>query len=184
MSKRPAALLLVASAVAGIGVVGVQVSAGSSGNAARLRPWGFGAGASGLVSHIARPRLLRLRAHDFVATPTDTPPNGTSQGDAITIHGVLSRGRGGDSQAGRIDVNEVFTDIQANGGVHLLITITASLSAGQITAVGVGRVSRNGAITIRLPIAGGSGKYRNARGFLTAQTSGGSTTRLAFALLP
>jgi hypothetical protein len=176
---------LVGAAAASL-VVGI-VSA--QGGAARqpLRSWGFGAGTSTApIPHIRRPRTIQLQAHDFVAAPIDNAPSGLSQGDAITVNGLLSRlHNSSDSNIGRVDVNEVFTDLQPSGGAILLITVTASLPEGQITAVGVGRVSHTGTITIKLPIAGGSGRYRNARGTLLGKPNGnGTATRLVYLLIP
>lgn len=167
-------------------MVGVGAASGGTAHSVPLRPWAFGSGRSGgaaVTAHITRSRTLVLRAHDFVASSIDNTPANTSQGDAIVVEGLLS-GPNGDS-AGRIDVNEVFTGLPPGGGARLLITATASLPAGQITAVGVGRVSQSGHITIKISIAGGTGKYRNARGVLIGQPSAsGNTTRLTFLLLP
>ncbi|MGH3377165.1 MAG: hypothetical protein ACRDP6_20745 [Actinoallomurus sp.] len=171
-------------AVSGV-VVGVGAASGGTAQTVALRPWAFGYGHAdpAATPHITRSRTVVLRAHDFVATSIDNPPANMSQGDAIVVEGLLS-GRNGDS-AGRIDVNEVFTGLPFGGGARLLITATASLAAGQITAVGVGRVSQTGHITIKIPIAGGTGKYRNARGVIIGQPSAsGSTIRLTFLLLP
>ena len=174
-------LLAAAAVTLAIGLVAAQGQSAST----DLRAWGFGSGHSTApLPHITRARQIRLRAHDFTATPVDNDPAGTSQGDFITVAGLLPT-RGGDSTVGRLDVNEVFTGLPPGGGARLLITVTTSLAAGQITAVGVGRVSASGKITIKLPIAGGSGKYRNARGVLVAHSNtNGATTRLTYLLIP
>jgi hypothetical protein len=174
-------LLAAAAVTLAIGLVAAQGQSTSTG----LRAWGFGAGHSAAAApHITRARQIMLRAHDFVATPVDNAPAGTSQGDFITVEAHLST-RTGDSTIGRLAVNEVFTGLPAGGGARLLITVTTSLAAGQITAVGVGRVSASGNITIKLPVAGGTGKYRNARGVLVAHSNtNGATTRLTYLLIP
>jgi hypothetical protein len=174
-------LLAAAAVTLASGLVAAHGQSASTG----LRAWGFGAGHSTApVPHITRARQITMRAHDFVATPVDNDPTGTSQGDFITVEGLLSS-RSGDSTIGRLDVNEVFTGLPPGGGARLLITVTASLAAGQITAVGVGGVSASGKITIKLPIAGGAGKYRNVRGVLIANTDTNSnTTQLTYLLIP
>jgi len=183
--RRVAGLIAAVTAAGGIIVAGVGAAQGDSSSAPPLRAWGFGAGHSAAAEpHITRARQIRLRAHDFVATSVDNDPVGASQGDFITVEAPVST-RTGDSTIGRLDVNEVFTGLPAGGGARLLITVTASLAAGQITAVGVGRVSASGKITIKLPIAGGTGKYRNARGVLVAHSNtNGATTRLTYLLIP
>jgi hypothetical protein len=45
------------------------------------------------------------------------------------------------------------------------------------------RISQSGQIAIKLPVAGGTGKYRNVRGVLIAEPSG-NTTRLTYLLIP
>lgn len=162
-------------------VVGIVSARGGSATAPRLRAWGFGAGTTVAAPRITQNRRLAFRATNFVATSIDNDPAGTSQGDALVVEGTLFA-RGGDS-AGRLEVTEVFTGLPAGGGARLLVTVTATLDAGQITAVGVGRVSKSGQITIKLPVAGGTGKYRNVRGVLIA-TPAGNTTRLTYELLP
>jgi len=180
-----AGLIAAVAAAGGIIAAGVGAAQGDSSSAPPLRAWGFGAGHSAAAEpHITRARQIRLRAHDFTATSVDNEPAGTSQGDFITVEGLLST-PSGDSTIGRLDVNEVFTALPAGGGARLLITATTSLAAGQITAVGVGRVSASGKITIKLPIAGGTSKYRNAGGVLVAHSNtNGNTTRLTYLLIP
>lgn len=183
--RRAVGLIAALAAAGGIIVAGVGAALGDSSSTPPLRAWGFGAGDSPAAEpHITRAHQITLRAHDFAATSVDNDPAGTSQGDAITVEGLLSA-RGGDSTIGRLEVNEVFTGLPAGGGARLLVTATATLPAGQITTVGVGRVSASGKITIKLPIAGGTGRYRNARGVLIAHpNTNGATTRLTYFLIP
>ncbi len=162
-------------------VVGIVSARGGSATAPQLRAWGFGAGAASPAPHITQDRRLSFRATNFVATSIDNDPAGTSQGDALVVEGTLFTHGGG--SAGHLEVTEVFTGLPAGGGARLLVTVTATLDAGQITAVGVGRVSQSGQITIKLPVAGGTGKYRNVRGVLIAKPTG-NTTRLTYVLLP
>jgi hypothetical protein len=58
--------------------------------------------------------------------------------------------------------------------IGVLGAVTATLVVGIVSA---------GAITVRLAVAGGTGKYRNARGVLIAQLSD-NTTRLTYLLTP
>jgi hypothetical protein len=162
-------------------VVGIVSARGGSASAPRLSAWGFGAGTASPVPHITQDRRLAFRATNFVATSIDNDPAGTSQGDALAVEGTLSTRRA--DSAGRLEVTEVFTGLAAGGGARLLVTVTATLNAGQITAIGVGRVSQSGQITIKLPVAGGTGKYRNVRGVLIAEPAG-NTTRLTYLLIP
>jgi hypothetical protein len=162
-------------------MVGIVSARGGSASAPQLRSWGFGAGTVSAVPHITRDRVLAFRATNFAATSIDNAPAGTSQGDALAVEGTLFKR--GANPAGHLEVSEVFTGLPAGGGARLLVTVTATLNAGQITAVGVGRVSQSGQISIKLPVAGGTGKYRNARGVLVA-TPSGNVTRLAYLLIP
>lgn len=61
----------------------------------------------------------------------------------------------------------------------------AAHSAGSTTraAVGVGRVSQSGTVKIRIPVVGGTGKYRNARGVVIVKASA-SSARLTLLLIP
>ena len=161
-------------------VLGLVSARGGSATPPHLRAWGFGAGTASPAPQITRDRQLAFRATNFVATSIDNPPAGTSQGDALAVEGTLfTRG----DSAGHLEVTEVFTGLPAGGGARLLVTVTATLNAGQITAVGVGRVSQSGQITIKLPVAGGTGKYRNVGGVLIAKPNG-NTTHLTYQLLP
>ncbi|HET7171248.1 MAG TPA: hypothetical protein VFI18_06410 [Gaiellales bacterium] len=183
MSRRMLVVLGLLGAAAVSLVAGIAAAEGGS-STHGLRAWGFGAGRGAPVSvpHIRRERRIQLRAQDFVATALDNDPVGSSQGDAIVVEGRLVSRRQ-DSTVGRLDVNEVFSAFTQNGGAHLVITATATLAGGQITAVGVGRVRASGQITIKLPIAGGTGKYRNARGVLIGRPHG-AATRLVYLLIP
>ncbi len=58
-----------------------------------------------------------------------------------------------------------------------------TLPAGQISVTAVGRVSQSGAITIRVPVVGGTGIYRNVRGAAIVQPST-NAARLTFLLTP
>jgi hypothetical protein len=162
-------------------VAGIVSARGGSAAPPSLRAWGFGAGTPTTAPHITQAQRLAFRATNFVATSIDNEPAGTSQGDALAVEGTLFTREA--NSAGHLEVYEVFTGLPAGGGARLLVTVTATLNAGQITAVGVGRVSPSGQITIKLPVAGGTGKYRNVRGVLIAQPSG-NTTRLTYLLIP
>jgi hypothetical protein len=183
VSRRLLIVLGLLGAAAVSLVAGIASAEGGS-SSHNLRAWGFGAGraASGPGPHITRARRMQLRAQNFTATQVDNGAAGASQGDAIVVEGRLASLRG-DSTVGRLDVNEVFSAFGQIGGAHLVITATATLAGGQITAVGVGRISGSGQVTIKLPIAGGTGKYRNARGVLVGRPHG-STTRLVYLLIP
>jgi Dirigent-like protein len=182
MPKRALVAGLVGIAV--VGAVGVAAAMGGSSSRPALRPWGFGAGRATPVgvSHLTQARTITLHASAFVTAAIDNDPAGTSQGDEIVVSGTLNQ-RGIDQPVGRIQVTETFTELPAGGGAHLLLTFTATLPAGQITSSGVGRVSRSGVITIKIPVVGGTGKYRNARGVVVV-TPSTNTARLTFFLIP
>ena len=184
MSKRVLIAVAIAATVAAGMLVGIVSASGGTTQAPGLQAWAFGAWPihgdraahhPSSPDHAARPRPRRDALFD-------NAPAGTSQGDVITVEGLLSK-RHLASTIGRLDVNEVFTGLPPGGGARLLVTVTASLAAGQITAIGVGRVSGSGTITIKLPIAGGTGKYRNVGGVLIANANG-NTTLLTYLLIP
>jgi hypothetical protein len=183
MPRRAVAIMgLVAVAV--VSVFGVGSAIGGSSARPALRPWGFGDGRTTPVQapHLTRARTIILRAGDFVTTAVDNDPAGTSQGDQIIVNGTLTKRRS-DHPVGRLQATETFTELPASGGARLLLTFTTTLPTGQITSSGVGRVSQSGAITIKIPVVGGTGTYRNARGVVVVEPSA-NAARLTFYLTP
>jgi hypothetical protein len=180
---KRALVVVAAVGVAAASMIGIGSAAGGSPDRPALRAWGFGAGrpASDVVPHINRARTLSARATGFVITSIDNDPAGTSQGDQIVVEGTLTHRHG--HALGGLEVTEVFTGLPAGGGARLELTLTVTLPAGQISAVGVGRVTRAGVVKIRLPVVGGTGKYRNARGVVLI-TSSQNAARLTFLLVP
>jgi hypothetical protein len=122
-----------------------------------------------------------LRAHGFTSTFVDNQPANISQGDEISVEGLLSKrnGRG----AGRIEVHEVLTALTQTGGGRLELLFTVLLAHGQISAVGVLGLNQSGASNGKAAVIGGTGRYRNVRGEVYIHP-GQQSTRLTFVLLP
>ena len=183
MPKRAVVLVAALGIVVAVSLAGIASAAGGSSGRTALRAWGFGAGRPdpAPVPHITRARTMVLRASNFTISTIDNDPAGTSPGDEIVVEGTLTRAHG--DAAGGLAVTEVFTGLPAGGGARLELTFTVTLPGGQISAVGIGRVSQSGSVKIRIPVVGGTGKYRNARGVVIVKSSS-SSARLTFLLIP
>lgn len=163
--------LLVCAAVGG-----TAFSAQGSSSPPKVRAWGLAPGTLGVTSpRIAHPtgtRTLVVKGRQFTATQIDNPPSGTSQGDEIVAAGKLFQGQ---KPAGELEAQEVLTNVTPG---RLVVTFTALLAGGQITASAVVHFNNNPA-PVTAAIVGGTGAYRQVRGVVYL-TSVGSSTKLTF----
>jgi hypothetical protein len=155
---------------------GAVVSAQGSSTPPKLRLWGLAPGTLSTTSpRIAHPKGTKtvvVIAKQFTATQIDNAPSGTSQGDEIIAAGKLFQGSKG---AGSIQAQDVLTSVTPR---RLMITFTALLAGGQITAAAVAHFN-NAPVAAKAAILGGTGIYGKIRGVVYL-TSTGSATKLAF----
>ena len=172
-----AAILIAVSAVAVI--AGVVSSARGAGPPA-LRPWGLQPGASVPAAQgIHHPGTLLLTLTSQQQTQIDNDPSGTSQGDEIIVTGPLSREG---KPVGVLDAHGVMTMV-GQQSERIQYTFTVSLPEGQITSIGVLRLSRN-VTGFRGAVVGGTLRYRNARGQVWLTFGQNGSTQFTYQLIP
>ena len=147
-----AAIFITVSAVA---VVAGVVSSARGAGPASLRPWGLQPGAvrPGHSGH-PPPRHPPADPHQPAADQIDNDPSGTSQGDEIIVTGPLAREG---HPVGVLDAHGVMTMV-GQQSERIQYTFTVSLPEGQITSVGILRLSRN-VTGFRAAVVGGTLRY-------------------------
>ena len=162
-----------AIAVAAVGIPALIAGGMSFASASPTSPptnaWGLPvsaasgqAGALPAGAEITTARTITLISRNETATDVDNPPTGFSQGDELTVHSPLFSTAG--ARVGSLDVHGVFTSV-ARHAFAIQVVFTASLRGGQIATQGVAGEQA----TFTGAVAGGTGRYQNARGQVRVQ---------------
>lgn len=145
-------ILALAAAVAAVVAIAVASSSGAA-----------------ATGHAASTLHLTFQAtfdHTF-----EQPPQGESAGDLTVFGGTLRRGG---KPAGHFQAECVHVS-----STHSQCSLTGAIGGGQIAAVPAYGPGFSGTNPVsRYPIAGGTGAYRNARGYIDERDTGPTSGRL------
>ncbi len=162
------------------GVAWTALASGSSGSspAGHDTSWPVAAApgaakAAVRAAEAAGHEVIRVREFQERARYIDAGREGDSPGDLILFE---SRLRSGGEKVGR-------------DSVRCLFGIRSFSCDGSFLIAGRGKIVVSGALFAaredsRLAITGGTGAFKDARGQMTVEEGGGSSTRLVFELLP
>jgi hypothetical protein len=114
---------------------------------------------------------LHLTFQTSYAKTFEQPPQGESAGDLSVFGGAL---RSGGKSAGKFQAECVHVSSD-----HSQCSLTGAIRGGQIAAVPAYGKGFSGTQPVsRYPIAGGTGSYQNARGYIDEQDTGPGSGRL------
>ena len=111
-------------------------------------------------------KVIRVYEHDTQQTSLDLGEKGESAGDLFIYSGDLFNKKGG-KNIGRA-AGQCLT--VSTGSVHAesICSVHMTLASGKIIAEGLANTADIfGGKTVTIPITGGTGIYRNARGYAT-----------------
>jgi hypothetical protein len=129
-----------------------------------------------------RTLTLKMTEDRSAAHTLDVPPKGLSTGDTFTYSGALRRGR---RIVGRLEGIGTAADAKYKGNIGTQYFVLhdgtiAVIVGGQDGAPGVGRPDSR----IWNAIAGGSGKYAGARGWVSGHDLPDGSVSMTFHLMP
>ncbi len=174
-------ITLATLAVAGTAAVALA-SAAQGSDGPNFRPWGLQPGSTvtpKVLPGLHQARALRFTLSNVQQTSVDNDPSGGSQGDEVNVTGTLNAdGR----RVGVLDVHGVLT-AAGSSSQRIQYTFTATLPHGQITAIGVARIGQN-TTGFRGGVAGGTLRYRDARGQVTVSFAQNGGANFLYELMP
>lgn len=114
-------------------------------------------------------KTIRLYEHDTSQSLIDLGDKGDSPGDLLVFGGDTFTHKGG-ATVGRVGGSCTTTSIDPGG--EQLCSVTFTLPGGEISFQGLVRTDRLfGGRTVSVPVTGGTGAYRHARGSGSVQVS-------------
>ncbi|MCA1845655.1 MAG: dirigent protein [Actinobacteria bacterium] len=111
-------------------------------------------------------KVVRIYEHDTSQTPIDLGDKGESPGDLFVYSGDVFNKKGG-KNIGRA-AGQCLTVSTGSAHAESICSVHVTLAGGKIIGEGLANTADIfGGKTVSFPITGGSGIYRNARGYAT-----------------